>query len=157
ELSKVFRLTTPPWAVIQFAYDKSLTYRRAEELGIAYPRSYQPRSRREVAELSCSFPIVLKPAYRRCANAFTVSKGWKADNRAELLAHYDCATALVGHDEIVLQEFVPGDGNNQFSYAAIWDRGTPVATLIARRTRQYPIEFGYTSTFVESIENPRVE
>jgi predicted ATP-grasp superfamily ATP-dependent carboligase len=32
-----------------------------------------------------------------------------------------------------------------------------VASLVARRTRQYPIEFGYTSTYVECVDQPRVE
>jgi D-aspartate ligase len=52
---------------------------------------------------------------------------------------------------------IPGGGLSQFSYAAVWDRGSPVASLVARRTRQYPVDFGYTSTFVETIEQPEVE
>ncbi len=70
---------------------------------------------------------------------------------------YDHAAALVGNDGIVLQEFIPGGGEAQFSYAAAFDRGSPVASLVARRTRQYPVEFGYTSTFVETIDCPAVE
>lgn len=157
ELSEIFRVTTPPWGVTHFAYDKKRTYLQADSVGIDYPRSYHPRNRADVAKLSCRFPVVLKPTFRKRANAFTMAKGWKAENAAHLLAQYDRAAALVGHDEIVLQEFVPGTGSNQLSYAAIWDRGTPVASLVARRTRQYPIEFGYTSTYVESIDNARVE
>src|SRR5262249_60589595 len=33
----------------------------------------------------------------------------------------------------------------------------PVATLVARRARQYPVEFGYTSTFVETVDCAAVE
>jgi D-aspartate ligase len=157
ELSRIFRITTLPWEVTQVAYDKTLTYRHAETVGIGYPRSYHPCNRADVAQLSCRFPVVLKPAFRKHANAFTMAKGWKAVDHADLLAQYDRAASLVSHDEIVLQEFVPGTGSNQLSYAAIWDRGAPVASLVARRTRQYPIEFGLTSTFVETIENARVE
>jgi predicted ATP-grasp superfamily ATP-dependent carboligase len=32
-----------------------------------------------------------------------------------------------------------------------------VATLLARRRRQHPIDFGRSSTFVESIDHPQVE
>jgi len=39
----------------------------------------------------------------------------------------------------------------------VFDRGQPVAALVARRTRQYPIDFGYTSTFVETIERDEVD
>lgn len=52
---------------------------------------------------------------------------------------------------------IPGDGTAQFSYAAIWDRGKPIAALVAQRRRQYPVEFGFTSTFVETIEQPQIE
>jgi len=64
---------------------------------------------------------------------------------------------LVGTEGIVLQELIPGGGEAQFSYAAAFDRGALVASLVARRTRQYPIEFGYTSTFVETVECDAVE
>ena len=64
---------------------------------------------------------------------------------------------MVGERAIVLQELIPGSGSAQFSYAAVWHRGAPVASLVARRTRQYPVEFGYTSTFVETVEQSEVE
>ncbi|GAC1549552.1 MAG: hypothetical protein NVS2B5_04730 [Beijerinckiaceae bacterium] len=157
ELSALFLISTPPWAISQVACDKHLTYRHAQFAGVGYPQSYRPRDRSEVANLACQFPVILKPATRGQINAFTMAKAWKANDRAELLSHYDAAVALVGHDSIVLQEFVPGSGKNQFSYAAIWSDGRPVASLIARRVRQYPIDFGFTSTFVETIENDKVE
>jgi predicted ATP-grasp superfamily ATP-dependent carboligase len=90
-------------------------------------------------------------------NAFTAAKAWRADNAAELLRAYRRAVALVGPKAIALQELIPGDGTTQFSYAAVWDRGQPCASLVARRTRQYPIDFGFTSTFVETIEQSAVE
>ena len=157
ELSKIFRLTTPPWQITQFAYDKRLTYRHADAIGVAYPQSYQPRDRIDLATLACRFPVVLKPTSRKQPNTFTLAKGWKARDHAELLSRYEQAAALLGDDAIVLQEFVPGTGSNQFSYAALWDRGVPVASLVARRTRQYPIEFGFTSTCVETVENGEVD
>jgi predicted ATP-grasp superfamily ATP-dependent carboligase len=52
---------------------------------------------------------------------------------------------------------IPGAGDVQFSYVAAWDNGAPVASMIARRARQYPIDFGFTSTFVESVEQVAVE
>jgi predicted ATP-grasp superfamily ATP-dependent carboligase len=158
ELASFFRVTTPDWNTAQWALDKHLTYQRAAELGIAYPRSYQPANRQEVAGLDCRFPLVLKPATHSEANAFTLGKAWQVDDRAALLARYDDAVAATGGTgNIVLQELIPGGGASQFSYAALWDRGRPVASLVARRLRQYPIDFGYTSTFVETAENAAVE
>jgi D-aspartate ligase len=157
DLSVAFRVTTPPWSVTRYAADKHLTYQQAQSVGVSVPASYHPRDRSGVAALDCQFPVILKPAARAGVNAFTLAKAWKADSRDELLSHYDAAAALVGHDAIVIQEYIPGSGKNQFSYAAVWSHGAPVASLVARRVRQYPIEFGFTSTFVEVTENHDVE
>jgi predicted ATP-grasp superfamily ATP-dependent carboligase len=157
KLAAVFRLTTPAWETGKWAFDKRLMNERAAEIGVAHPWSYYPRDRDDVARLECRFPIVLKPAVKRQPNAFTLAKAWRVDSRDELLARYDEAAALVRKEDIVLQELIPGDGSNQFSYAGLWDRGAPLAALTARRTRQYPIDFGYTSTLVETIEQREVE
>src|ERR1700757_654426 len=57
---------------------------------------------------------------------------------------------------IVVQKMIPGGGEAQFSYAALCFEGKPVASLTARRTRQYPIDFGYSSSFVETLDVPEI-
>ncbi len=157
ELAAVFRLTTPAWDTARWAHDKRLTYERAAAVGIDVPRSYYPKDRDDVAAQDFAYPVILKPTSRDATNAFTLAKVWRADDRATLLTLYDRAAAMVGASSIVLQELIPGSGTHQFSYAALWDRGAPVASLVARRTRQYPIDFGYTSTCVETFEQADVE
>jgi predicted ATP-grasp superfamily ATP-dependent carboligase len=157
DLSAIFRMTVPPWETVRWTHDKRLTYERAASLGIDCPRCYNPRDLQELADLDCRFPVVLKPTVREQRNAFTRAKAWRVDDRAALLARYQEAAAMVGERAIVLQELIPGAGSAQFSYAAVWHRGSPVASLVARRTRQYPIDFGYTSTFVETIVQKDVE
>ncbi|MGA2044909.1 MAG: ATP-grasp domain-containing protein [Roseiarcus sp.] len=156
-LGSAFRLTTPPWSVARLACDKRLTHRHALAVGVDSPWSSFPRDRREVAALDCRFPVILKPAFRAARNAFTLAKAWRADDRATLLARYDEAAALVGPEAIFIQEMIPGAGEVQYSYAAVWSAGEPVASLVARRARQYPIDFGFTSTSVETIEQTVVE
>ncbi len=156
-LSSTFRLTNPPWEIARWAYDKRLTNERAAALGIAFPWTYYPRNSEEVAKLECRFPVILKPTKRTVVNDFTLAKAWRIDDRAALIARYDQAAALVGADAVMVQELIPGDGSRQFSYAALWQKGAPVASLTARRTRQYPVDFGYTSTFVETMEQREVE
>jgi D-aspartate ligase len=157
ELSSLFRLKLPDWEQMRWAYDKKLTYERAASLGIGTPASYHPQAPDDAAKLDCRFPLILKPTVRERKNAFTRAKAWRVDDRAALTARYAEAFALVGADGIVLQELVPGGGETQFSYAAVWDRSAPVASLVARRGRQFPIDFGLTSTFVETIDNADVE
>lgn len=156
-LASVFRLTTPPWDALQRLFDKRLMQQHAAALGIDVPLAYAASDRHDLDTMPLRFPLVLKPTVRTVENAFTLAKAWRADDRASLLARWDEAAALVGADAIVLQELIPGGGEAQYSYAAVCDRGKPVAELVARRRRQYPVEFGYTSTFVETVDCPPVE
>src|ERR671926_422824 len=90
-------------------------------------------------------------------NAFTVAKAWPVTDRASLLARYDEARRLIDPALIMVQELIPGGGAEQLSFAALCVRGEPVATLVARRMRQWPMDFGRASTFVETIDAPDVE
>jgi D-aspartate ligase len=156
-LAQIFRLRTPPWETMRWAYDKHRMNERAAALGLDLPRSVSVASREDLLNADLRFPVILKPAVKHHGNAFTLAKAWRADDRAALIARYDDAAALVGADAVVVQELIPGRGAAQFSYAALWDRGRPVASLTARRSRQYPIDFGYTSTFVETIARADAE
>jgi D-aspartate ligase len=156
-LGRMFRVRTPPWKTLRWAYDKHRMNERAAALGLDLPRSFSGASRQDLVNADLRFPLILKPAVKHHGNAFTLAKVWRADDRAALIARYDEAAALVGTDAVVVQELIPGAGAAQFSYAALWDRGRPVASLTARRARQYPIDFGYTSTFVETIARADVE
>src|SRR5207247_10067508 len=44
ELAGHFLITTPPWEILRWAYDKRLTYRAAAEIGVAHPRTHYPRA-----------------------------------------------------------------------------------------------------------------
>lgn len=156
-LASHFHVATASWDTAQWVYDKRLTYRRAASLGIECPRSFQACDMETLRQSQIQFPVVLKPACRDAINEFTRAKAWKVDDRDALVSLYRRAASLVGSDAVIVQEFIPGNGEAQFSYAGLWDRGKPVASLVARRARQYPIDFGRSSTFVETIEQQEVE
>src|SRR5437016_7896084 len=156
-LSRCFRGTSPEWDVLRWAYDKRLTYRLAAMESIDYPWTFFPRCEGDLQTAPCPFPVILKPAIKASANRFTVDKAWPAENRDLLLARYREALELVSPDLILVQEMIPGGGEAQFSFTALCSKGRPVASLTARRTRQYPIDFGHGSSFVETVEVPEVE
>ena len=150
-------ICTSPWEITRFAYDKRWMHSLASSLGIDQPRTLFVRDRPALSSISASFPVILKPTVHETRNAFVDAKAWRADNRSELLEKYDAAKSLVGADAIMIQELIAGDGTAQFSYAAIWHRGRPIGSLVAQRRRQYPVDFGFTSTFVETVEQREVE
>jgi predicted ATP-grasp superfamily ATP-dependent carboligase len=155
-LRQVFKVLSPDWATLQRVCDKGLLANTAAAAGVAFPREYRIRSAEEADRIEITFPVVLKPAMRMERNAFTSSKAWRADSRSELKWLYREAASLVGHDNVVVQELIPGAGEAQFSYAALWAANAPVLEMVARRTRQFPIQFGHTSSFVELIDDDAV-
>jgi D-aspartate ligase len=155
-LSRRFRVSTPAWDVLRWAYDKRLTYRLAAEQQVDYPPTIYAATEADLEGARCAFPAILKPATHASMNRFTADKAWPVANREELLARYREARELIPPDLIVIQERIPGGGESQFSYAALCCDGQPIASLTARRTRQYPIDFGYSSSFVETLDVPEI-
>jgi phosphatidylserine decarboxylase precursor-related protein len=157
ELAKRFLMTVPPWEVLAWAYDKRLTSQLAAAIGLDNPVTFYAQNRDELRRLDVRFPVILKPAFKREMNRFTRDKAWRADDRVALTQRYDEARELVGADVVMIQELIPGGGETQFSYGALCVDGRVVASVTARRTRQYPVEFGQSSSFVETVNEPAVE
>lgn len=145
------------WTTLQKAYDKRLTHRLADDVGVDHALTRYPQGRDDVAAYDGPFPAILKPAIRPTIDPFTIDKGWPATDHASLLARYDEACAVSDPAAIMIQEVIPGGGASQLSFAALCRSGEPIASVVARRTRQWPMDFGRASTFVETIDAPQVE
>lgn len=155
-LAEFFRVTTPDWNTVRWAWDKKNSYVRAEQLGIPVPRTYNPRSERELEALESQLPLAVKPAVKENFFYATGAKAWRAETPAQLRHLYRKAAKQIKPEEIMLQEIIPGDGQRQYSYCAFFRGGQAQATLVARRLRQHPREFGRAATYVETTENAEV-
>ncbi len=154
ELGRTFQLVTQGWDIVQWAFDKRLMHRLALEANIPYPKTWYPTCEEDFNTMEIAFPVIIKPAISvRFQNA-TRLKALPAHNIEELLSQYRFATNLIDPDQIMLQEIVPGDGRNQYSVASYCKEGRTLIRMSARRTRQYPIDYGLSSSFVEAIEVP---
>jgi len=156
-LGEQFRVPTPGWETIQWAWDKRKTYEKAAELAIPAPRTWYLREAEELDAIDADPPFVVKPAIKEHFVYATKAKAWRADDRTQLRELYGRAEKLVGPGEVMIQELVPGDGGQQFAYCAFFKDGAAIGSMVARRRRQHPPEFGRASTFVESIELPLLE
>jgi D-aspartate ligase len=156
QLQSRYTLTSPPWLMLRWAYDKWLTYCLAEALALPYPRTWAAASAAEASALDLEFPVIVKPAIKEEFNALTAAKAWRADDRDQLRERFSEAAALLDPQLLMIHDFIPGGGGDQLSYAALCDRGRPLASVAARRTRQSPVDFGRASTYVETIDAPEV-
>jgi D-aspartate ligase len=152
-----FRIPTPPWDVVKWAWDKRKTYAIAAELGIATPRTWLVSSADELDTIDGDPPFVVKPAIKERFVYATGAKAWRADTRAELDARFQAAADLIGVSEVVVQELIPGSGETQLAYCAFFRDGRAAASMAVRRLRQHPPLFGRASTYVQTIEHAELE
>lgn len=157
KLSEIFRVPTPPWETVKALWDKRNTYRLAERLGIPTPRTWYPRSVEDLAQIEGHFPVVIKPAIKEHFIYATKVKAWRADTPTQLHELFNRAVRILPAGEIMIQDLIPGDGTSQYAYCSFFKQGKSIAHLTACRRRQHPIEFGRSSTYVETIESPLLE
>jgi predicted ATP-grasp superfamily ATP-dependent carboligase len=158
QLSRLFRVPTPEWSSVKWAWDKRNTYQLAKELGIPTPATYYPENVDQLAELDGLIgPFAVKPAIKEHFVYATKAKAWGAKNHAELRGLFRKASKLVGPGEVMVQELIPGGGTQQFAYCAFFRDGEAMGKMVARRLRQHPLQFGRASTYVETVDVPILE
>ena len=154
DLAGSFRVPTPAWESVRYAWDKRATYRLAQELGIPTPRCWFPSDEGDLRDVDLRGPVIIKPAIKEHFIYETHAKAWRADSEQELRRLFARARSIVGDDEVIVQELIPGNGSQQFSYCALFKDGAALAGMTVQRHRQHPSDFGRASTFVETVELP---
>jgi predicted ATP-grasp superfamily ATP-dependent carboligase len=156
-LSEVFRVPVPEWKTVHWMLDKRNTYELARQLNIPIPKTWSPMTLEALDQIDSPFPLVLKPAIKEHFFYATKAKAWRINSKAELRHMFRRASELTGASEVLIQDMIPGDGRQQFSYCAFFKEGKAIGSMVARRRRQHPHDFGRASTFVETIDLPALE
>jgi D-aspartate ligase len=157
-LSQVFRVPTPEWERVKWAWDKRNTYDLAKRLNIPTPKTYYLNSAEELAQLDhVAPPFAIKPAIKEHFLYTAKAKAWRANTHAELKALFEKAIQMVGPGEMMVQELIPGGGSQQFAYCAFFRDQLPVGKMVVQRSRQHPLLFGRASTYVETVDVPVLE
>jgi D-aspartate ligase len=154
QLAQIYTLVTQEWDIVQWANDKRRTYGMAQATGVPYPRTSYPANEDELAAIDIPFPSIIKPAFSVRLQYSAHLKALPAQSRDELLVQYRRAGESILPDEVMVQEIIPGDGSTQYSVAAFCNQGRILTSMTARRTRQYPIDYGLGSSFVEAMPVP---
>jgi predicted ATP-grasp superfamily ATP-dependent carboligase len=157
QLSEFFRVPTPDWETVKWVWDKRNTYHRANDLGIPIPQTWYPRSLADLDGIDGTPPFAVKPAIKEHFFYATKAKAWRANNAAELRERFQKASSQVEDGEVMIQRLIPGGGEQQFAYCAFFKEGRSIASMVVKRARQHPPEFGRASTYVQTIELPVLE
>ncbi len=156
-LAEFFRVTTPTWETIRWAWDKNNSYKLAEQLGIPAPQTWNVQGADELPPLYSKLPLAIKPAIKENFFYATGAKAWRAETPAQLQKLFHAAAQQIKISEIMIQEIIPGNSECQISYCAFFRDGSAHSSLVARRLRQHPREFGRAATYVETTDLPEVE
>jgi predicted ATP-grasp superfamily ATP-dependent carboligase len=151
-LSAGYELITPPWDVLRHAHDKRLLHDAADEVGVAHPRTWYPSEERSLHTLPVEFPAIIKPVVSIKMQHAIGRKALPVRDMEQLVQSYRLAVAIMPADHIMVQEVIPGE--QQYSVGAFAEDGRIASAMTARRTRQYPIDYGLSSSFVEAVDVP---
>jgi len=157
-LEGYYRVSTPCWDVVKYAYNKKLTYQLAGKIGIPIPETFYPENVEELHEIlpDIRFPVIIKPAIVDRFYKKTKTKVFKANTKEELIQAYIKASHIIDSSEIMVQEVIPGSPDNLYSFCSFFKNGEAMGMCIGRRRRQRPMDFGNASTFVESVYVPEL-
>jgi predicted ATP-grasp superfamily ATP-dependent carboligase len=151
-LSSAYRLITQPWVTLRPAHDKRLLHLAADEVGVSHPSTWYPADEQDLMTLPIEFPAIVKPTVSIDMQYALGRKALPATDPELLVQAYRQAVQIMPADDVMVQELVPVRA--QYSVAAFAVDGQVVSAMTARRTRQYPIDFGLGSSFVEAIDVP---
>jgi predicted ATP-grasp superfamily ATP-dependent carboligase len=156
-LERVYRVTTPEWAVTRYAYNKALTYRLAQRIGLAIPKTFYPASEKDLADPAIPFPAIVKPAVMRTFFKTTGRKVFPVQNFDTLMAAYRKARKIIPPSEILVQELIPDVSHNLFSFSPFFRDGRVFGRVIVQRIRQHPMDFGHATTYAMTVDLSELE
>jgi len=158
QLSEIYLIWTPEWDVVKLFYDKIQTYKLADNSGIAIPKSLFPRDLDDVKHYgkTIQYPVIIKPAVMQNFYNKTNLKAIVVNSLDELVEKYNYVSGIIDPSEIIIQEIIPGSPKNLYSCGVFFKDGKIVTSVIGRRARQIPMDFGKASTFVELVDIPEL-
>ena len=153
-LQEYYRVPTPSWDVIKFAYDKRMTYLIAEKNDIPIPKTIYPKNIDDIYNIEdIQFPVIIKGRIGHEFYKKTKTKVLKAKSFEELVQYYMRYSPHIDPSETIIQEVIPG---NSLTYSFCSFRNSElVAYWIGLKIREHPMGFG-TGTFAQSVLVPEL-
>lgn len=153
ELSKYFKVSTVDIEVLNYFFNKRNTYKLAEKLQIEIPQTWMPDDWNELDNMDLVYPCIIKPAVMHTFYSKTKKKVFVCNKKQELEENYRKAIQIIPKEEIIVQDIIPGSSENQYSACFMFDGEKALVSLVARRVRQHPPDFGNATTYAETVEN----
>lgn len=152
QLSEWFHISLPPPDVVEMLMDKTRFYSFAMSEGLPIPATHFLKTREDMVSAadSVQYPVILKPSNSatRLWQSNTDISAFRLATDRELIETYDRVHSWT--DVMILQEWIPGSDSNLISCNAYVDaEGTPQASFVAKKVRQWPPHIGKSCMGIE--------
>ncbi len=154
-LEEYYKVSTPPWDIVKFAYDKRLTYMSAEKNEIPIPKTIYPENIEDVRKglKDIQFPVIIKGAIGHKFYQKIGAKVLKAGSQDELIRYYTKYSSIIDPSEAIIQEVIPGNSST-FSFCSFRNNEL-IGYWTGLKIREHPMGFG-TGTFAQSVWIPEL-
>ncbi len=153
ELEDFFIIASADWSVIEKCYNKRLTYNIAKSIDIPIAATWMPDTKEDLLQIELPYPVIIKPAVMHSFYSQLKQKVFVCNNQEELLNNYDLALSVIPNNEIIIQDIITGGSENLYSACFLFDGDKEIQSLVGRRARQHPPDFGNATTFAQIIDN----
>lgn len=147
-------ITVPSFEAINAVDPKDHFAKTLQNSDIASPNVWFPQSESEIDTIAdeTDYPVFIKPPDEVGGRGIL-----KANNKAELQAHYKQLSKEYPSKQLLVQEFAKG---RDYCFCGLFDQGTLVSSMVYRNTQKFPIETGAGSvreTVEAEMFNPIAE
>ena len=158
-LNSSFYLAIPDKTTATVFADKRLTYLFAEKNDISHPKSWYLSSEDDISIIApkVKYPVILKPSFMYSFHKLFGKKAFLCEDYTALLSTAFRIQKRFPINQLIIQEFLSGGPKCLYSYGVLAKDGEPLASIIANRIRQNPMDFGNSTTFAVSCENKEIE
>lgn len=155
-LKVTYHLLVDTWDKVELFYDKNNSYPWVKELGIPVPETFYPEDEENVSRIAehIEYPCIIKPAIMKDFYALFKSKVLICRSKDELIEQFKEVVERLSAHDVMIQEIIPGSSENQYSVGVFSIEGEIQNSLIARRRRQHPPDFGNATTYAETADAP---
>ncbi|MFQ6082769.1 MAG: hypothetical protein ACE5KE_00105 [Methanosarcinales archaeon] len=157
-LEEHFVVPLPDWKIISRAADKKITLKIAKENGIPIPKSVYPENVEDMLDNIeyLQFPAVIKPSIGKKYYYQSGVKMHLVKNKKQAKYYYEKIAAIMGKENIIVQEYIPGGMDQLYNYGSVFKGGEPYGIFLGKKIRQHPRDFG-VGTAAMTVDEPELE
>jgi predicted ATP-grasp superfamily ATP-dependent carboligase len=143
-----FIIEAPDWDITSKLLSKELTYSLANEIGVRAPKTYLPKDFKEAQEISkeIGFPCILKPTVSHLFFNTFKKKMLFINNLNDLEGAFE--NIKVYNQQMMLQEFIPGNDNQGVNYNSFINNGITLAEFTSEKVRLTPPQIGFPRVII---------